>query len=107
VAKDRRLAIEDAQMRHGRKNRSGRVDGYKRPGRRDLDSGLMAAVGLTPANAPEASVAPQIKADLAVQPITLKEWHIWPTLPCSVINRRANSKGREFSIILKQPSARL
>src|SRR5712692_8471421 len=30
VAKDRRISIEDAQMRHGRKSRSVRVDGYKR-----------------------------------------------------------------------------
>src|SRR5260221_10154305 len=30
VAKDRRISIEDAEMRHGRKSRSVRVDGYKR-----------------------------------------------------------------------------
>src|SRR6266567_3061630 len=30
VAKDRRISVEDAEMRHGRKSRSVRVDGYKR-----------------------------------------------------------------------------
>jgi hypothetical protein len=30
VAKDRRIAIEDPQMRHGRKTKSVRIDGYKR-----------------------------------------------------------------------------
>ena len=28
VAKDRRISVEDGQMRHGRKSRSVRVDGY-------------------------------------------------------------------------------
>ena len=39
VAKERRISIEDAQMRHGRKSRSVRVDGYKRHVLHDLDSG--------------------------------------------------------------------
>ena len=30
VAKNRRISIEDEEMRHGRKNRSKRFDGYKR-----------------------------------------------------------------------------
>ena len=45
VAKDRRISVEDAQMRHGRKTKSVRVDGYKRHVLRDLDSGLVPAVG--------------------------------------------------------------
>ena len=64
VAKDRRISIEDAEMRHGRKSRSVLIDGYKRHVLRDLDSGLIAAVGVTVANAPEASVAEPLKADL-------------------------------------------
>ena len=43
-------------MRHGRKSRSVRFYGYKRHVLKDLDSGLVRAVGVTPANAPEASV---------------------------------------------------
>ena len=76
VAKDRRISIEDAQMRHGRKSRRVRVDGYKRHVVRDLDTGVVRAVGLTPANAAEASVTEAISADLACQQVTLSELHI-------------------------------
>lgn len=76
VAKDRRISIEDTEMRHGRKSRSVLIDGYKRHVLRDLDSGLIAAVGVTAANAPEASVAEPLKADLDAQKVTLKELHI-------------------------------
>jgi transposase len=55
VAKDRRISVEDGQMRHGRKSRSVRVDGYKRHVLHDLDTGLIRVVGITPANAPEGS----------------------------------------------------
>src|SRR5918992_4083041 len=63
-------------MRHGRKSRSTLIDGYKRHVLRDLDSGVIAAVGLTAANAPEASVTPQLSDDLAAQQRTLAELHI-------------------------------
>jgi transposase len=53
-----------------------RVDGYKRHVLHDLDSGLIRAVGLTAANAPEASVTQAISADLARQEACLKELHI-------------------------------
>jgi Transposase DDE domain/Transposase domain (DUF772) len=76
VAKDRRISIEDAQMRHGRKSRSVRVDGYKRHVLRDLDSGLVRAVGITPANVAEATVTEAIAADLRSQQVTLGELHI-------------------------------
>src|SRR6266487_3385241 len=76
VAKDRRITIEDAQMRHGRKSRRVRVDGYKRHILRDLDNGLVRAVGITAANVAEASVAEAISADLACQQVTLSELHI-------------------------------
>jgi hypothetical protein len=76
VAKDRRISVEDAEMRHGRKSRSIRVDGYKRHVLHDLDTGLIRAVGITPANAPEASVTEAISVDLERQQVTLKELHI-------------------------------
>src|SRR6266700_2124032 len=76
VAKDRRISIEDGQMRHGRKSRSVRVDGYKRHVLHDLDTGLIRAVGITPANVPEASITEAISADLARQEAFLKELHI-------------------------------
>jgi Transposase DDE domain/Transposase domain (DUF772) len=73
VARDRRISIEDAQMRHGRKTKSVRIDGYKRHVLTDLDTELVPAVGVTPANVPEAEVADQIKADLDAQDLTLGE----------------------------------
>src|SRR5919109_3738868 len=76
VAEDRRMSVEDGEMRHGRKSRSLLVDGYKRHVLRDLDSRLVVAVGVTPANVPEASVTEAIAADLAAQQRTLTELHI-------------------------------
>jgi hypothetical protein len=73
VSRDRRISVEDPQMRHGRKSRRVRVDGYKRHVLQDLDSGLVCAVGLTPANAPEASVTVALDADLAAQALTLAD----------------------------------
>ena len=76
VAEDRRISVEDGEMRHGRKSRSLLIDGYKRHVLRDLDSGLIVAVGVTPANVPEASVTEAIETDLAAQQRTLTELHI-------------------------------
>jgi len=76
VAKDRRRSHEDAEMRHGRKSRSVRVDGDIRHVLHDLDTGLIRAVGITPANIPEASVTREISADLERQGVSLKELHI-------------------------------
>lgn len=76
VAKDRRISVEDAEMRHGRKSRSVRVDGYKRHVLHDLDTNLIRAVGMTPANVPEASVTERISEDLDRQAVWLKELHI-------------------------------
>jgi hypothetical protein len=76
VAKDRRISIEDAEMRHGRKSRSVRVDGYKRHVLHDLDTGFIRAVGITPANVPEANVTREISADLEQQAVNIKELHI-------------------------------
>ena len=76
VARDRRISVEDPDMRHGRKSRSVLFDGYKRHVLRDLDTGLVPAVGITPANAPEASVTGDITADLEAAGFTLSELHI-------------------------------
>jgi hypothetical protein len=76
VAKDRRISIADGEMRHGRKTKRLRVDGYKRHVLRDLDSELVRVVGLTPANLPEAEVAGQVQADLEAQGVRLGELHI-------------------------------
>lgn len=76
VARDRRISVEDADMRHGRKSRSQRVDGFKRHITRDLDSHLIPVVGLTPANVPEATVTEALEADLTHQACVVAEWHL-------------------------------
>jgi hypothetical protein len=76
VARDRRISIQDPQMRHGRKTPSQRIDGYKRHVLTDLDTDLVCAVGVTAANLAEAAVADQITADLDAQHATLGELHI-------------------------------
>ena len=72
VAKERHSSIEDAQMRHGRKSRSVRVEGDKRHVARALDSALVGAVGLTPAHAPEARLAQARKSALKSPQLTRK-----------------------------------
>jgi hypothetical protein len=76
VARDRRISVEDSQMRHGRKSRSVLFDGYKRHVLRDLDTGLIPAVGITAANVPEAAVTGDIAADLEAAGMRLAELHI-------------------------------
>jgi len=79
VAKNRRISIEDEDMRHGRKSRSQKFDGYKRHVLQDLELQMVRAVGVTRANEPEASVTPSIELDLNAQQLTtenIKELHI-------------------------------
>jgi hypothetical protein len=76
VAKDRRISIEDPDMRHGRKSRSQRFDGYKRHVLRDLEIGVVRSVGLTSANVPEAQVTEAMDADLKAQNVKVVELHI-------------------------------
>jgi hypothetical protein len=76
VARDRRISIEDGQMRHGRKSRSRRFDGFKRHVLRDLDLRVVRAVGMTAANVPEAQATPDLDADLAAQKAILGELHL-------------------------------
>jgi transposase len=76
VAPERRITSEDTEMRHGRKSRRQRIDGYKRHVLQDLESGVVRAVGVTPANAPEAAVMAPLVADLTAQAVTLRALHI-------------------------------
>jgi hypothetical protein len=91
VARERQVSVEDPEMRHGRKSRSRRFEGYKRHVVRDLDTGLVRAVGVTPANAPEASVTDGIAQDLAAQEVELTELHIDRAyLSSELVKRRPN-----------------
>jgi hypothetical protein len=98
VAKDRRISIEDSQMRHGRKSRSVLFDGYKRHVMRDLDTGMVPAVGITPANAPEASVTGDIEADLQAAGRELAELHIDRAYLSSALVR---DRGPDLAIFCK------
>ena len=65
VAEDRRVSIEEAEMRHGRKSKSKRFNGFKQHLSTHLDSELVLACAVTPANRPEEEAAPQLQADMA------------------------------------------
>jgi len=64
VAEDRRVSIEDPDMRHGRKSKNKRFNEYKQHIAADLDSKLILACALTPANRPEEEATPALQADL-------------------------------------------
>lgn len=53
VAKDRQISIFDEQMRHGRKSSTRTINGYKQHIVIDLDSELILATSVRPANEPE------------------------------------------------------
>lgn len=76
VAEDRRVSIEDPEMRHGRKSKSKLFNGYKRHIATDVDSDLILACGMTPANRPEDEAIPALKADISRQGITIDELFI-------------------------------
>lgn len=50
VARDRQISISDPEMRHGRKSKNKRFDGYKRHVLHDIDEKLILAVDVGPAN---------------------------------------------------------
>lgn len=76
VAPDRRISVEDAEMRHGRKSRSKRFDGYKEHIARDLDLPIIVACAVTPANRPEEEGAAPIAEDIESQGLHITELHI-------------------------------
>jgi hypothetical protein len=71
VAPDRRISVEDPDMRHGRKSKTKRFDGYKRHVAVDLDTDLIAAVAITRGNRPEGEAAAPLAADLTRQGFTV------------------------------------
>jgi transposase len=98
VARDRRISVEDGDMRHGRKSRSVLFDGYKRHVMRDLDTGLVPAVGITAANVPEASVTGDITADLDAAGQRLAELHIDRACLASALVR---DRGPDLAVFCK------
>jgi Transposase DDE domain/Transposase domain (DUF772) len=64
VAEDRRVSIEDSDMRHGRKSKSKRFNGFKQHLAADLDTNIILAVAVTAANQPEATGAQPLTDDM-------------------------------------------
>lgn len=75
VAEDRRVSVEDSEMRHGRKSKSKRIDGYKRHLAMDLDGHAVVACAVTPANRPEHEALPKLRDDIVRQGIRISEAH--------------------------------
>jgi hypothetical protein len=76
VAKERRISIEDGEMRHGRKSKSSRIDGYKRHLAVDVDTKLILAAAVTPANRPEGEAACALFDDVLRQGRAIEHLHI-------------------------------
>lgn len=68
VAADRLVSVEDKEMRHGRKSKTKRFNGYKRHIAADLDTELILACAITPANRPEEEATPALRDDIALLP---------------------------------------
>jgi hypothetical protein len=79
VAADRQISIEDPEMRHGRKSKSKKFNGYKEYIEADLDTELILATAVLPANRPEEEAAPLLQGDLermGFPPAAVEEFHI-------------------------------
>lgn len=73
VAKDRRVSVEDREMRHGRKSKKKTFTGYKEHVAGELVTHLILACALTPANQPEQEAADMLKADIECQGFEIGE----------------------------------
>jgi hypothetical protein len=76
VAQDRRVSIRDGEMRHGRKSKSKRFNGYKRHIAADLDSDVILSCAVTPANQPEENAATGLTSDIERQGLSLQALYI-------------------------------
>lgn len=66
TAEDRRVSVEDPDMRHGRKSSSKRFNGFKSHIAMDMDTNLILACAVMPANRPEKDGIPLLRDDLAI-----------------------------------------
>jgi len=57
VAKDRVISTTDPEMRHGRKSRSGKFNGYKTHLIKDVDSDIITNIDVSPGNCPDGDMA--------------------------------------------------
>lgn len=100
VAPDRRISIEDREMRHGRKSASKRFDGYKEHIARDLDSPAILACAVTPANRPEEEGAAPIAKDIASAGFSIHELHVDRAYIQSDLAQEMASRG---GVVLSKP----
>jgi hypothetical protein len=95
VALERRVSVEDKEMRHGRKSKSKRFNGYKRHIATDLDTALVLACAITAANRPEEEAAAGLVADLAhagheIDDLYIDRGYINAQLVDEVLHRRGS-----------------
>ena len=76
VAKDRRISVEDPEMRHGRKSKKKTFNGYKEHVAADLTTQLILACAVTPANAPEQTAAATLTGEIHDQGFEIGELFI-------------------------------
>lgn len=73
VAEDRRISVEDPDMRHGRKSTLKLFNGYKQHVAAAIDFDLILACAVLPANRPEGEGATPLKADIERQGLSISE----------------------------------
>jgi hypothetical protein len=95
TVEERRVSVEDKEMRHGRKSKSKRFNGFKGHIAIDLDTSLILACAVTPANRPEAEAIPSIRADVQRTPdrneigqLSIDRGYITSPLVTQVLERR-------------------
>jgi hypothetical protein len=81
VTRDRRISIEDQDMRHGRKSRSKTFNGFKEHFLLDLDSKVTREVVVCPANEPEYAAVELLAQELEKAPGLLQLASTWGTWP--------------------------
>lgn len=108
VAADRRISIEDADMRHGRKSKSKRFNGYKQHVATDLDSELVIACAVTPANRPEDEATVDLDEDMLRQSLSpdvlfIDRGYINSPLAADVLARGGKLVCRAWSSVSPKP----
>lgn len=73
VTKNRRVSVEDAEMRHGRKSKNKLFNGYKEHIAAALGERLILACAVTPANAPEHTAADTLMGEIQDQGFEIEE----------------------------------
>ncbi|HYO51969.1 IS1182 family transposase [Archangium sp.] len=95
VAEDRRVSVEDGEMRHGRKSKSKRFNGYKQHMATDLDEKLILACAVTPANRPEAEATPELEKDMKQQKLRIDKLYIDRGYITSSVVEKVQEQGGE------------